>query len=63
MNPRDGCIALFAVTAIFLWVIWMALAVPVVEWSWTTGECVRVLPPEAGCCDQLPERYERVWVR
>ena len=46
-----------------LWVLWMALAVPVVEWSWTTGECVRVLPPEAGRCDQLPERYERVWVR
>ena len=46
-----------------LWVIWNVAAVPVVEWSWTTGECVRVEPTEAGRCDQLPERYERVWVR
>ena len=35
-----------------LLVIWMALSMPVVEWSWSTGECVRVLPPEAGDCDQ-----------
>ena len=63
MNPRDGCIALFAVTVIFIVVMWMALTVPVVEWSWANGECVRVLPPEAGRCDQLPARYERVWVR
>ena len=46
-----------------LLLIWMALSMPVVEWSWTTGECVQVIPPEAGDCDQLPERYERVWVR
>ena len=53
----------FAILAIlYLVVIWMALVLPVVEWSWTNGECVRVLPPEAGRCDQLPDRYERVWV-
>ena len=29
--------------ALFLSVIWMALSVPVVEWSWADGfECVRV---------------------
>ena len=63
MNPRDGCIALFAVTAIFVWVLWIVLTTPVVEWSWTTGECVRIIPPEAGHCGALPDRYERVWVR
>ena len=63
MNPRDGCIALFAVTAIFVCVLWMVLTTPVVEWSWTKGECVRVIPPEAGRCDHPPARYERVWVR
>ena len=56
--------AIIALVAfLYLWLIRISLAVPVVEWSWTTGECVRVLPPEAGRCDQLPERYERVWVR
>ena len=43
--------------------IWLAFSIPVVEWSWTTLECVRVIPPEAGTCDDLPKRYERVWVR
>ena len=46
-----------------LWVIRFSLAVPVVEWSVTTDECVLVIPTEAGRCDQLPDRYELVWVR
>ena len=57
-------VAILALSLVaLLWVLRISLAVPVVEWSWTTGACVRVLPPEAGRCDQLPERYERVWVR
>ena len=47
----------------FFALIWLALSVPVVEWSWTAQECVSVSPHEAGTCDQLPDRYERVWVR
>ena len=57
---------LIAVTlwaALFLLMTWTALSIPVVEVSWTTKECVRVVPTEAGTCDQLPDRYERVWVR
>ena len=49
--------------ALFLLMIWMALSIPVVEWSWSTKECVRVIPHEAGTCDQLPKRYEKAWVR
>ena len=49
--------------ALFLLMVWMALTVPVVEWSWTTGTCVSVEPASAGSCDNLPERYERAWVR
>ena len=55
--------AVALVAAMWLLLIWTALSVPVVEWSWTAKECVRVIPPEAGTCDQLPKRYERVWVR
>ena len=47
----------------FFALTWIALSVPVVEWSWSAQECVSVSPAEAGTCDQLPERYERVWVR
>ena len=61
---RRCSVALLALLALmYLVVIWTVLILPVVEWSWTTGECVLVLPTEAGRCDQLPERYERVWVR
>ena len=52
-----------ALFSILFLLAWMALSVPLVEWSWSTQECVRVIPPEAGACDQLPTRYERVWVR
>ena len=51
------------VAALVLLMTWMALSIPVVEVSWATKECVRVVPTEAGSCDQLPDRYERVWVR
>ena len=51
------------VAAMFFFLIWLALSVPIVEWSWSTRECVRVIPPEAGTCNQLPKRYERVWVQ
>ena len=50
-------------SGLFCVVIWAALRVPIVEWSWTTRECVQVLPSEAGNCEQLPGRYTRVWVR
>ena len=49
--------------ALVFLMIWMALSIPVVEVSWATKECVRVVPTEAGSCDQLPDRYDRVWVR
>ena len=55
--------ALVILFVLFLLLAWAVLSIPVVEWSWTTKECVSVSPPEAGTCDQLPARYERVWVR
>ena len=51
------------VAALVFLMIWMALSIPVVEVSWATKDCVRVVPTSAGSCDQLPDRYERVWVR
>ena len=61
---RQCAYAIIALVAfLYLWLIRISIALPVVEWSWTTGACVRVIPPEAGRCDQPPARYERVWVR
>lgn len=36
---------------------------PLVLFSQSTGECVRVIPKSAGTCDNLPARYEKeiVW--
>ena len=41
------------------------LDTPVVHVSWSTKECVRVIGPEGHehSCANLPERYERVWVK
>ena len=55
--------ALSFLAALVFLLVWMALSIPVVEWSWSTRECVQVIPPESGSCDQLPKRYERAWVR
>ena len=62
MPIKEFFAGVFLVALVFF-LIWLAVSVPVVEWSGTTGECVRVIPPEAGTCDQLPERYEPEWVQ
>ena len=62
MKIRPELVVLPMVLLVFA-LIWLALSIPVVEWSWTSKECIRVIPPEAGTCDQLPDRYEPVWVR
>ena len=36
---------------------------PSVYKSWSTKECVSVEPESAGSCEDLPSRYEIVWVR
>ena len=56
-------LAVALLAALLLLAVWAASSVPAVEFSWTTKECVRVIPPEAGTCDDLPERYEKVWVQ
>ena len=56
-------VAVVLLAALVLFLIWLANRVPVVDWSWATKECVRVVPSEAGTCDQLPKRYESVWVQ
>ena len=63
MKVMKNIFAAFLLAMMWIAVLWMAVSVPVVEWSWLTGECVRVVPPEAGTCNELPGRYERVWVR
>ncbi len=56
--------ALLAVlgSAVFV-VLGDALSLPVVEYSYSSGECVRVIGPTLYTCDNLPRRYQHVWVR
>ena len=42
----------------YLW-----LSIPEVQVSNATGQCVRVIPADAGTCENLPDRYVRVWVQ
>ena len=39
------------------------LDLPLVYRSWSTQECVRVEPTSAGTCEDLPDKYQNVWVR
>ena len=36
---------------------------PSAYYSWSTQECVKVEPASAGSCEDLPYRFEIVWVR
>lgn len=56
-------IAYSAVIAAFGYCLAIIINTPVVEVSHETATCVRVLPPEAGSCEDLPARYELVWVK
>lgn len=42
----------------YLW-----LSTPEVQVSNATGQCVRVIPADAGTCENLPDRYVQVWVK
>ena len=35
---------------------------PTVYEAWPEQECVKVVPQEAGSCDDLPRRYHHVWI-
>ena len=35
---------------------------PTVYEAWPEQECVKVVPQEAGSCDELPRRYHHVWI-
>ena len=55
-----------AALAIILWLAlltWLAVSVPTVHRSHSTGECVRVIPSSAGTCNQLPKKYTTTWIQ
>lgn len=56
-----ACLFLVAVT--ITWLFWDGLGIPSVHWSWSTRECVKVVPAKAGSCDNLPEKYDLIWVK
>lgn len=46
-----------------IFVLKEALDLPIVEISLSTGQCVRVIQSVAHDCDNLPLKYEHVWVQ
>lgn len=43
-----------------------ALSVPVVEFSYSTGECIKVIGADGAerlCSEQMPEKYDSVWIK
>ena len=62
-------LGILVVSTVMFWIflIWVVtsnfLDIPLVHRSWSTKECVKVEPESAGTCDDLPKRYEIVWVK
>ena len=54
--------ALAILISTFLWIIFLWTSTPEVHFSTSTGACVRVVPPSAGTCTQLPTSYVHIWV-
>lgn len=52
-----GLIPAMVVVGLHVWA-----STPVVHFSWSTQQCVEVVFGE-GTCDNLPEKFERVWVK
>ena len=53
------CIVVFIVISVHVW-----FSTPVAYFSSTTGRCVEVIIKGEKCpCSELPEKYERIYVR
>jgi len=53
-----------AIAIILGFVIKRAADIPVVYWSYSQDKCVTVFIDGEECdCAEMPEKYERVWVR
>ena len=56
------CAAMIAGTIIFIGEKFLSM--PVVHWSYTQDKCVKVISLDDNyTCDNLPEKYERLWVQ
>lgn len=53
------------VWGLVIYLIFLALDTPEVEYSWSTKKCVRVvyMNGKTTNCDVLPDRFDKVWVK
>ena len=61
-----SAVAAGAATALFVYVCLGALDMPDVWYSYATGECVQVLNYAEGdnyTCENLPRKFNHVWVK
>lgn len=58
-------IAIAVLLAYCSWAVVRFIDLPVVEHSYTTKECVRVVLPNGseGKCQELPSKYRMAWVQ
>ena len=52
-----------ALAAAFCYLVSLLITSPVVYWSTTRDECVRVEPEESGSCRDIPEFHTKIPVR
>jgi len=50
-----------AASSLYAIIATASIEIPDVYTSWTTKQCVKVVP--SGSCDNLPEKFDVVWVR
>ena len=63
MKFTDLLWVLFIVGFMF-WGVSGYFSIPVVYWSYSQDKCVKIVHDNVECdCSELPDKYERVWVK
>lgn len=56
--------AIFLLASLFLAILHTWASTPIVQFSWSTKQCVQVIGGAQGeTCEQLPRRFEKEWVK
>lgn len=64
MSPFTAAVALLTfVFIIGVFAGWSSSVYPVVQFSWSTGECIEVIGTAEFDCINMPEKYIHEWVK
>ena len=57
MKPLHTAVVFLLASTLLLWVLTSALSIPIKVVAYPFGDCLRIIPAEAGTCAAPPRRY------